>query len=62
MAELNLVLNEKEKEYLVGLLNTALKDTRVEAHRTHTPGFREDVLSQEELVRGLLAKLGTRPK
>jgi hypothetical protein len=62
MAELNLVLSDKERTYLTGLLSTALKDTRVEAHRTHTPGYREEVLDQEQLIRGLLARLETAQK
>ena len=57
MAELNVVLSTEEKDYLVGLLETALGETRVEVHRTHTPAYREQVLRQENLVRGLLTKL-----
>jgi hypothetical protein len=57
MAEFQLVLNAQEKEYLLNLLKAALGETRVEVHRTHTPGYREQVLGEENLVRGLLAKL-----
>ena len=57
MAEHVLVLTAEEREYLVGLLNSALSETRVEARRTHTPDWREHVLHAEDLIRGLLAKV-----
>jgi hypothetical protein len=57
MPDFQLTLNEREKQYLEGLLKTALGDTRVEAHRTHTPDYRQQVLNEEELVRQLLAKV-----
>jgi hypothetical protein len=57
MAEFQLTLNEREKQYLEALLKSALGETRVEAHRTHTPDYRQQVLGEEELVRQLLAKV-----
>jgi len=58
MAEFNLVLSEREKQYLEGMLKSALGETRVEAHRTHySPEYRQQVLGEEELVRQLLAKV-----
>jgi hypothetical protein len=39
------------------LLKHALGETRVEVHRTHTPGYREDVKAEESLLRGLLKKI-----
>jgi hypothetical protein len=57
MADFHLPLNAQEKDYLLGLLKTMLTETRVEVHRTHTPGFREKVIDEENLVRGLLTKL-----
>jgi hypothetical protein len=57
MNEVQLALTSEEKDYLVRLLQSALKETRVEVHRTHTPGFRESVLGEESLVRKLLAKV-----
>jgi hypothetical protein len=57
MAEHYLVLTDEEREYLANLLNSALSETRVEVHRTHTPAYRERVLHEEDLIRGLLAKL-----
>jgi hypothetical protein len=61
MNEAQLVLTSEERDYLVRLLQSALKETRVEVHRTHTPGFREAVLGEESLVRNLLAKVQARP-
>ena len=58
MPDFQLSLNEREKQYLEGLLESALSETRVEAHRTHySPDFRQQVLGEEELVRQLLAKV-----
>jgi hypothetical protein len=57
MTQHSVVLTEQEKGYLLDLLERALKETRVEAHHTHTPGYREQVLQEEDLVRALLAKL-----
>jgi len=57
MPDFQLVLNDGEKQYLERLLKSALGETRVEAHRTHTPAYRQQVLEEEELVRQLLAKV-----
>lgn len=61
MAEFHLTLSEREKQYLEGLLKSALGETRVEAHRTHTPVYREQVLGEEKLVRELLTKVQQAP-
>jgi hypothetical protein len=61
MAEVHLVLTAEEKTYLVGLLEGALGDTRVEVHHTHTPAYRDQVIRAENLVRGLLEKLRAQP-
>jgi hypothetical protein len=57
MAESSLMLSGDEREYLVKMLESMLKDTRVEEHRTRTPTYREFVLNQEGLIEGLLSKL-----
>lgn len=57
MAESSLMLTGDERDYLVKVLETMLKDTRVEEHRTRTPSYREFVLNQESLIEGLLSKL-----
>jgi hypothetical protein len=60
-ASYTLVLNEAERAELLRLLEHTLGETRVEAHRTHTPAYRERVLGQEAVIRGLLEKLGRTP-
>jgi hypothetical protein len=56
-AETQLTLTPDEKAYLVGALQNAIGETRVEVHRTHSPQFRERVLHEEKLVRALLEKV-----
>jgi hypothetical protein len=58
MVESQLVLNTEECEFLAGMLEIALKNARIEEHRTRTLSFREHVLHNEELITGLLKKLG----
>lgn len=58
MNELELILTSEEREYLLELLETTLKDTRVEEHRTESPTYRKYVIHREEIVAGLLSKLG----
>ena len=58
MNELQLTLTAPEREYLVGLLEETVKETRIEEHRTRTPTYREHVVHQKELIIGLLKKLG----
>jgi hypothetical protein len=58
MAELQLTLTAEEREYLIGLLEEVLKETRIEEHRTRTPTYRKFVLNQEDKIVKLLSKLG----
>jgi hypothetical protein len=58
MAESSLPLTPEERQFLVGLLELVLKDTRIEEHRTRTLSYREYVLQKEELIARLLDKLG----
>jgi hypothetical protein len=58
MAELQLTLTAEEHEYLIGLLEEVLKETRIEEHRTRTPTYRKFVLNQEDKIVKLLGKLG----
>jgi hypothetical protein len=58
MADAQLTVTNEEREYLVGLLETVLKDKRIEEHRTRAPTYREHVLHQEDLITALLSKLG----
>jgi hypothetical protein len=59
--ELQVTLTGEEREYLLGLLETTLKDMRVEEHRTRTPSYREVVLRQEATAEALLAKIRRPP-
>jgi hypothetical protein len=52
-----LQLSADERALLSRLVEQALGETRVEAHHTHTPDFRQQVLQQENLLRDLLARL-----
>ena len=58
MTDLQLNLSQPERDCLVELLQSALKQTRVEEHRTRTPTYREHVVEHEALIEGLLKKLG----
>lgn len=53
-----MTMTGEEQEFLVGLLKTALKETRVEEHRTRAPSYREHILQREEVITSLLQKLG----
>jgi hypothetical protein len=52
-----LAIDAEERAALLTLLERELSETRVEAHRTHTPDFREGVMHQEAVLRRLLGKL-----
>ncbi len=51
------MFSEEERVEMVRLLEQVLRETRVEIHRTHTPDYRDRVIGQESLLRGLLVKL-----
>jgi hypothetical protein len=57
MAELQLPLTTEERDFLAGLLEVALKETRIEEHRTRTLSYREIVVHKEDLIVSLLNKL-----
>ncbi len=57
-----LALSAAERSFLVQTLESALKNHRVEEHRTRTPTYREQVLEEEKLIEQLLIKLGHSPK
>ncbi len=56
--EVKLSLTDGERSLLAALLQTALKDSQIEEHRTRTPSYREHILGREELINSLLGKLG----
>ncbi len=57
-AQLQVALTAEERDCLVGILERALKETRVEAHRTDAPTYREHIEDQEQSIVSVLAKLG----
>jgi hypothetical protein len=59
--DLHLTLTAEERDFLAELLDTVLKETRIEEHRTRTPSYRQHVLHREELIAALLGKLGRPP-
>jgi hypothetical protein len=62
MTEVPLTLTAEERAFLLRLLEAVLGETRVEVHHTHfSPEFREQVLREEKMVRGLLEKVRQRP-
>ena len=48
-SDTSLALTAQERDYLANLLETVLKDTRIEEHRTRTPLYRESVLRERKL-------------
>ena len=58
MADTQLTLTTQERECLVSLLESALKQARVEEHRTRAPTYRERVLQEEQAIVSVLGKLG----
>lgn len=61
VAESQLTLSTEECEFLANFLESSLKEKRVEERRTRTPGFREQVIHEEDLIVSLLKKLGRSP-
>jgi hypothetical protein len=58
MNDTALNLTTEERQYLVELLHTALKDTQIEEHRTRNLSYREHVVHREDIIASLLQKLG----
>jgi hypothetical protein len=62
MGAFTLTLDDQEKAYLANLVDSDLRETRVEMRHTRTPGFHDELIIREKLVRGLLEKLqGDKP-
>ena len=62
MIETQLSLTGEECQFLVSLLERTLKESSIEEHRTRTPLYREHVLQEENVIRGLLTKLQKVPE
>ena len=58
MNEFMLRLTDEERQFLLGLLELARKDTPVEEHRTRKPSYREHIVHRAKLIFHLLDKLG----
>jgi hypothetical protein len=57
MAEISLTLTYEECHALAIHLERVLKDLLIEEHRTRTPSYRESVIHQKEVLRGILNKV-----
>lgn len=58
MSDLQLTISTEERNVLNDVLAVALKETRVEEHRTRTPSYREHVIEREKVLEALLKRLG----
>jgi hypothetical protein len=58
MTATELALTDEERSFLAELLQRSIKEKRIEEHRTRTPTYREHLVHEEELIKGLLQKLG----
>jgi hypothetical protein len=52
-----LTLNESERDRLLILLEREMRETHVEARRTESPDFQDEVHRQESVIQGLIEKL-----
>jgi hypothetical protein len=60
MATVNLPLSAEEWTYLEGLVDSDLREVRVEVRRTDTPDWHDALQLREKMIRGLLEKLHTK--
>jgi hypothetical protein len=57
MAEQSLTLSDQERQMLQELLETMLKETKIEEHRTRTLSYRQFVVEREKALESVLNKL-----
>ncbi len=57
MPDIHLVLTAEEKDYLLRVLDKALKGDRIEMAHTDTRAYKEQVKREIALVEALLAKV-----
>lgn len=62
MADTNMTLTQEERDCLTELLQLAIKEARIEEHRTRTLSFREHILEREHVLANILTKLGAPAK
>jgi hypothetical protein len=53
----SLALTEEERTHLLEVLSTALRDTRIEVHRTDAPDYREWVERREAILEDVVRRL-----
>lgn len=58
MADMQLTITVEEQSFLKELLETTLKDAKIEEHRTRAPSYRQHILEREQVIVGLLNRLG----
>jgi hypothetical protein len=56
-AEFTLLLTQEERAQLSSLLDQALRDKRIEVHRTDAIEYRKQVQQEETVLQGLVEKL-----
>jgi hypothetical protein len=56
-AKLTLTLNEMERAELLTLLEREARETHVEARRTESPDYQDEVHHHEAVLQGLIEKL-----
>ncbi len=56
-AGFHFILNAMERVELLRVLERELRDTHMEARRTESPAFQDDVHHRENAIRGLIEKL-----
>jgi len=59
MPDVPLTLTPEERDLLVSLLETVMKEALVEEHRTESSAFRERIVKREHLISSILGKLGS---
>jgi hypothetical protein len=57
MNDSQVVLSSVERDYLIRLLQSALREARVEERHTDSPEYKSDVRREEDIIRVLLTKL-----
>ncbi len=57
MPAIQLTLTAEERDYLTTLLESVLKDKRIEEHRTRTLSYRPGIIHEEDVLKSLLGKL-----
>jgi hypothetical protein len=58
MGDMQLTLTLEEREYLKSLPSELIKEKLVEEHRTRKLSYRSVVVDEENVIQGLLKKLG----